>query len=61
MGEYAEPLADGIQIIRYEKGQAYVAHHDYYPLRHAAKGHAWDPTKGGSNRFATIFLYLSDV
>jgi len=27
--EYHEPMADGIQILRYELGQAYVAHHDY--------------------------------
>merc|ERR1712007_206903 len=23
--------------------------------------HNWDPSKGGTNRFATLFLYLSDV
>jgi len=60
MGAYAESLADGIQILRYELGQAYVAHHDYFPLGQSAD-HQWDPSKGGSNRFATIFLYLSDV
>eukprot|EP00584_Thalassiosira_punctigera_P004360 CAMPEP_0172533672 /NCGR_PEP_ID=MMETSP1067-20121228/6287_1 /TAXON_ID=265564 ORGANISM="Thalassiosira punctigera, Strain Tpunct2005C2" /NCGR_SAMPLE_ID=MMETSP1067 /ASSEMBLY_ACC=CAM_ASM_000444 /LENGTH=492 /DNA_ID=CAMNT_0013318337 /DNA_START=38 /DNA_END=1516 /DNA_ORIENTATION=+ len=60
MGGYKENLADGIQILRYELGQAYVAHHDYFP-QHQSADHQWDPNKGGSNRFATIFLYLSDV
>ena len=60
MGGYKEELADGIQILRYELGQAYVAHHDYFPERQS-NDHNWDPLKGGSNRLATIFLYLSDV
>lgn len=60
MGGYVENLADGIQILRYELGQAYVAHHDYFP-EHQSTDHQWDPSEGGSNRFATIFLYLSDV
>lgn len=60
MGAYKENLADGIQILRYELGQAYIAHHDYFPVRQS-NDHLWDPSKGGSNRFATIFLYLSDV
>jgi len=60
MGGYRENLADGIQILRYQLGQAYVAHHDYFPINQS-EDHEWDPSKGGSNRFATIFLYLSDV
>ena len=60
MGGYDEAMADGIQILRYELGQAYISHHDYFPTRQSAD-HNWDPEKGGSNRFATIFLYLSDV
>ena len=36
------------------------SHHDYFPLTQS-DDHRWDPSKGGSNRFATIFLYLSDV
>jgi prolyl 4-hydroxylase len=60
MGEYIENLADGIQILRYQLGQAYVAHHDYFPVKQS-DDHLWDPTIGGSNRFATVFLYLSDV
>ena len=60
MGGYRENLADGIQILRYQIGQAYVAHHDYFPV-HQSDDHLWDPFQGGSNRFATVFLYLSDV
>lgn len=60
MGTYKENLADGIQILRYELGQAYVAHHDYFPAQQS-EDHSWNPFKGGSNRFATVFLYLSDV
>ena len=60
MGGYRENMADGIQILRYELGQAYVAHHDYFPPRQS-DDHSWDPYVGGSNRFATVFLYLSDV
>ncbi|KAL3810907.1 hypothetical protein ACHAXA_008757 [Cyclostephanos tholiformis] len=60
MGDYVENLADGIQILRYNLGQAYVAHHDYFKVGQS-DDHLWDPSIGGSNRFATIFLYLSDV
>ncbi len=60
MGDYAENLADGIQILRYRLGQAYVAHHDYFNVNQS-DDHLWDPSVGGSNRFATLFLYLSDV
>uniref|UniRef100_A0A7S2A4Z6 Fe2OG dioxygenase domain-containing protein n=1 Tax=Ditylum brightwellii TaxID=49249 RepID=A0A7S2A4Z6_9STRA len=60
LGEYQESLADGIQILRYELGQAYIAHDDFFPVRQSAD-HNWNPERGGSNRMATIFLYLSDV
>jgi hypothetical protein len=60
LGEYKENMADGIQILRYEIGQAYGDHHDYFPMAQSGD-HQWDPSLGGSNRFATVFLYLSDV
>jgi prolyl 4-hydroxylase len=60
LGGYKEALADGIQILRYELGQAYIAHHDYFP-ENQSDDYNWSPSKGGSNRFATVFLYLSDV
>ena len=53
-------LADGLQIVRYEPGEAYITHHDYFPL-HETRNHNWDPRNGGTNRYATIFLYLNDV
>jgi prolyl 4-hydroxylase len=60
LNEYDESMADGIQILRYELGQAYVAHHDYFPTGQSSDFN-WNPQKGGSNRWATVFLYLSDV
>jgi prolyl 4-hydroxylase len=60
LNAYDESMADGIQILRYELGQAYVAHHDYFPTGQS-DDYNWDPKKGGSNRWATVFLYLSDV
>ena len=31
------------------------------PVLEPDNDHDWDPRSGGSNRFATVFLYLSDV
>jgi prolyl 4-hydroxylase len=58
--KYKESMADGIQVLRYETAQAYVAHHDYFPVGQS-QDFNWDPSRGGSNRFATVFLYLSNV
>ncbi|ETL47125.1 hypothetical protein F441_03227 [Phytophthora nicotianae CJ01A1] len=60
LGEFKEEMADGLQLLRYQQKQAYIAHEDYFPAG-AAKDFNFDPHKGGSNRFATVFLYLSDV
>ena len=30
---YREHMADGIQVLRYHPGQAYVAHTDYFPAK----------------------------
>lgn len=60
LGTYNDDMSDGIQILRYELGQAYVDHHDYFNARQSSD-YAWDPSKGGGNRFATVFLYLSNV
>lgn len=59
---YAESMADGLQLLRYNESNAYVAHTDY--LTRPAEGVTaaqMDPAQGGANRFATLFLYLSDV
>lgn len=53
-------LSGGLQVLRYEPKQAYVAHSDYFET-HTSSDFNWDPMNGGSNRFATVFLYLSDV
>jgi prolyl 4-hydroxylase len=58
--KFQENMADGIQVLRYETSQAYIAHHDYFPVRQS-EDFNWDPSRGGSNRFATVFLYLSNV
>ena len=48
-------------MLRYEPSQAYVPHTDYFAY-HTSPDHDWDPRNGnGTNRFATVFLYLSDV
>ncbi len=46
---------EGVQILRYEKGQKYEAHYDYFHDRFNA-----DPAKGGQ-RVATLLMYLTDV
>lgn len=52
-----------VQVLRYEKTQHYVAHHDYFnPIYYQE-----DPgtlaliENGRKNRLATVFWYLSDV
>jgi prolyl 4-hydroxylase len=51
------------QVLRYEKGERYVAHHDYFDPRMYAKNEGIQSmTKRGLfNRMATVFFYLSDV
>eukprot|EP00538_Stauroneis_constricta_P002230 CAMPEP_0119554598 /NCGR_PEP_ID=MMETSP1352-20130426/7044_1 /TAXON_ID=265584 /ORGANISM="Stauroneis constricta, Strain CCMP1120" /LENGTH=498 /DNA_ID=CAMNT_0007601213 /DNA_START=108 /DNA_END=1604 /DNA_ORIENTATION=- len=51
---------DGLQIVRYTPGQFYNSHPDYFDK---IKGDDFDfnPYSGGSNRFATVFMYLNDV
>eukprot|EP00501_MAST-03F_sp_TOSAG23-6_P002450 GSMAST32.ASY1.ANO1.2559.1 assembled CDS len=60
---YKEPLADGLQILRYQHTQGYNVHTDFFAIGTpvASGTHNFDPQTGGSNRFATVFLYLSDV
>lgn len=52
--------SDGIQVLKYAPKQAYVPHTDYFAYKTSAD-HNWDSRDGGTNRFATVFLYLSDV
>jgi len=54
-----ESMADGLQILRYQEGQAYVSHKDWFPADTGGKKQNFNPeVLGGSNRFATVFLYL---
>ena len=57
---YDENMADGIQVLRYQPTQAYINHHDYFAAQQSTDFN-WNPANGGSNRWATVFLYLSDV
>jgi prolyl 4-hydroxylase len=61
--KYDEEMADGIQVLRYDRKQAYVAHTDYFPVSSNTErgSHNFDSSTGGTNRFATVFLYLNDV
>ena len=52
--------ADGFQIVNYEAGQFYNTHTDFFGLG-TTRDWNWDPSSGGINRFATVFVYLSDA
>ena len=48
----------------YAAGKAYRSHHDYFPVGTSGSGDdgfSFDSSNGGSNRFATVFVFLSDV
>merc|ERR1719350_2534944 len=55
-----ESMADGLQILRYQEGQAYIAHTDWFPANTGdATGQQFDSAAiNGSNRYATVFFYL---
>ncbi|XP_042397878.1 probable prolyl 4-hydroxylase 6 [Zingiber officinale] len=48
-----EENAEALQVLRYQEGQKYVPHHDYF----------FDPKNKirGGDRYATVLMYLSDV
>jgi len=54
---------DGLQIVRYKSGQGYNTHPDYFEngRRNGDDDFDFNPYSGGSNRFATVFIYLNDV
>ena len=50
------------QVLRYQKGQLYGAHHDYWPADSYTQPDIVAMTKGGwKNRLLTVFWYMSDV
>ena len=51
---------DGLQIVRYAPGQGYNTHPDYFTSRDEGSDFDFNPYSGGSNRFATVFLYLNN-
>mmetsp|Transcript_14251 Transcript_14251/g.21650 ORF Transcript_14251/g.21650 Transcript_14251/m.21650 type:complete len:561 (+) Transcript_14251:33-1715(+) len=58
--KYDMALGDGIQVLRYNASGGYRWHTDWFPEK-LVYGRNHDVTRGGSNRFATVFFYLSDV
>jgi prolyl 4-hydroxylase len=54
------PLIVHVQVLRYEREQAYIPHTDYFAID-TSPDHNWDARDGGTNRWATVFLYLSNV
>jgi len=57
---WSQQMADGLQVLRYAPGQAYVTHTDWFHgNKKAEEGQIFDSAvPGGSNRYATVFLYL---
>lgn len=51
------------QVLRYNEGERYVAHHDYFdPKMYASNEQIQEMTKKGLfNRMATVFFYLTTV
>jgi prolyl 4-hydroxylase len=58
--EWNKHMADGLQVLRYSKAQAYSPHTDFFGGG-VSDEYNWDPAQNGTNRFATILLYLTDV
>ena len=50
---------DGLQVVRYHPGQGYNTHPDYFTPKDDREFDFY-PYSGGSNRFATVFMYLND-
>ncbi|TDH70673.1 hypothetical protein CCR75_002910 [Bremia lactucae] len=60
LGTYQDDMCDGLQLLRYHQKQAYIPHYDYFPIN-LTENFNFNPHRGGSNRFATVVLYLSNV
>jgi len=58
---YEESLTDGLQVLRYNKTTAYIPHLDWIDDYKKQQEHDFDSEHLGSNRFATILLYMSDL
>ena len=58
---YEEALTDGLQVLRYNQTTAYVPHLDWIDDVYGREEHDYDSTGVGSNRFATVLMYMSDL
>ena len=59
--EYFESLTDGLQVLRYNKTTGYFPHLDWIDDPRKKEEHNFDSEGVGSNRFATILLYMTDL
>jgi len=60
IGEYDDRYFEGMHVIRYEPGQVYQHHYDYFQHTEAHAGkHNFAAGNGGSNRYATLFVYTA--
>ena len=57
---YKENMADGLQVLRYNVTTAYIGHLDWIDPSPAVE-HDFVTDGKGSNRFATILLYMTDM
>lgn len=57
--EYDDGKRDGMQVVRYYSTQGYNTHPDYF-MPSGDNDFDFYPYSGGSNRFATVFMYLND-
>eukprot|EP00559_Dactyliosolen_fragilissimus_P002478 CAMPEP_0184865724 /NCGR_PEP_ID=MMETSP0580-20130426/18819_1 /TAXON_ID=1118495 /ORGANISM="Dactyliosolen fragilissimus" /LENGTH=640 /DNA_ID=CAMNT_0027365023 /DNA_START=48 /DNA_END=1967 /DNA_ORIENTATION=- len=59
--EYIESFTDGLQVLRYNKTTAYIPHMDWIDDPGNRQEHNYDSAGVGTNRFATVLLYMSDL
>ena len=59
--EYHESFTDGLQVLRYNRTTAYIPHLDWIDDPDLRENHDYMTSKKGTNRFATILLYMSDL
>lgn len=59
--DYVESMADGLQVLRYNKTTGYIPHLDWIDDYQRQQEHNFDSAGVGSNRFATILLYMTDM
>ena len=59
--EYVESYTDGLQVLRYNKTTAYIPHMDWIDDPGYTNSHDFDSAKVGTNRFATVLLYMTNL